>query len=191
MFRIIGLAIALVCFAASPSAAAGPDAWWDDIQREGFSVGLGGNVGAMVSVKDFETSVTTVESGTAGGLVLRGGYRLPKWLGADLHFEWMNSDVDQRGVDPSIDIEADWITFTGDIKLILPRWANSEFFLTVGPGLMSMDGTTDYATRFGGGIDVYFTRSVGITLGAAYVMPIGALKKLDYAVGEAVLFYRF
>jgi len=142
-------------------------------------------------VKDFETSVTHVESGTAGGLVLRGGYRLPKWLGADLHFEWMNSDVEQRGVDPKIDIEADWITFTSDIKLILPRWANSEFFLYVGPGLMSMDGTTEYATRFGGGIDIYMTRSIGLTLGVSYLMPIGALKNLDSATGDIGLFYRF
>ena len=83
------------------------------------------------------------------------------------------------------------ITFTGDVKFIAPRWANSEFFVTVGPGLMTIDGTTEFAARYGGGLDVYFTRHIGITLGGSYVMPIDDLKDLDYAVGEVGLFYRF
>jgi hypothetical protein len=193
MLRIIGLVFILATLTLRPaSAEAAEDWWWQDIQRQGFSLGLGASVGGMASIEEFQTGLVDIEPGTAGGLNIRAGYRLPRWIGFDLHFEWLTSDTTvDFARQTSIDLETWWITFTGDVKFILPRWANSEFFLTVGPGLMTIDGNTEFAARYGGGVDIYFTRHIGMTLGGSYVMPINDLKDLDYAVGEAGLFYRF
>jgi hypothetical protein len=191
MLRIIGIVFALVAL-ATPAVAA-EDWWWEEIQREGFSLGVSGKVGGMTGIKNFADGTRAdIESGTAGGLGVRAGYRLPKWVGLDLHFEWMTSDATasfQREL--PVDVGSWWITFTGDFKFIAPRWANSEFYAIVGPGLMTIDGTTEFAARYGAGVDIYLTRSVGMNLGGSYVMPIDDLEDFGYAVGEIGLFYRF
>ena len=50
---------------------------------------------------------------------------------------------------------------------------------------------TEYAARFGAGVDVYFGRHVGMEIGASYLLPTGDLDDLDYVSGSIGLFYRF
>jgi len=204
MLRIIGLAFVLVAFVA-PAATAeppppGPDAWWEEIQRSGFYGSLTGIAGGQTQIDDYETPSVEIEAGTAGGLGVRAGYRLPRWLGGELHFEYMDSDTTSTsgGLPTPVivggrprDISGWWLTFSGDVKLYLPRWKNAEFWAVVGPGFMYLDGASDFLMRYSLGMDVYFTRSIGLTVGGTYNQTFGSLKNQAYATGEAGIFYRF
>ncbi len=49
-----------------------------------------------------------------------------------------------------------------------------------GAALVASDRETGFATRFGGGIEVYMTEKSVLTLGTEYVLPTGDTKDLDY-----------
>jgi hypothetical protein len=51
---------------------------------------------------------------------------------------------------------------------------------TAGTGLSASGRGTDFAARFGGGIDLYATKHVVLSVEAEYVLPTGDVKDLDY-----------
>ena len=47
-------------------------------------------------------------------------------------------------------------------------------------GLSASERLNGFAMRFGGGIDLYATKHVVVSVGTDYVLPFGDLKDLDY-----------
>ncbi len=80
----------------------------------------------------------------------------------------------------------------------MPPWKNGQLYFLVGPGVIyravessnSQDRAT-FAVRFGGGVEMWLTRSVVATFEARYVLPTGSLDDLDYVSGGVGLQYRF
>jgi hypothetical protein len=61
------------------------------------------------------------------------------------------------------------------------------------PGIESSERETDFAMRFGGGLDIYSfgTDTVVITAGADYVLPFGDVEDFDYVSINVGVLYRF
>lgn len=188
MLRIVGLCFVLAAVSTTPAAASD---WWKDIERAGPVVAASASIGGMLSVHELETGSIEVDRDLSYGAHVKAGYRLPRWLQGDLHFEVLVTEQKVTGgsIDPNP--EDPLYVFTGDFKLLLPRWGNGEFYLIAGPGMMNIDGVTEFAARFGGGVDMYLTRSIGFNIGASYVMPIDELENYDYCTADIGFFYRF
>ncbi|MHC4138126.1 MAG: hypothetical protein ACYS0K_24575, partial [Planctomycetota bacterium] len=121
--------------------------------------------------------------------------------GGELHFEWLEGfDVKVDGSKANID---GW-ALTLDGKLY-PLWAletklpplarRFQPFATAGIGYLTFDGPQgidewDFAVRLGGGLDIYVTRNIVISVDTTYVLPVSdALDGLEYvSVGWGVLF---
>ena len=61
----------------------------------------------------------------------------------------------------------------------------------VGLGLSSNQNENSFTMRFGGGIDLYATEHVVVSLEADYVLPTGDLNALDYVTVSWGFQYRF
>lgn len=151
------------------------------------------------------------------GLHARAGCRTG-WGGGELHFEWLEKfKVDDPKVEVAdvelddVKAEVDGWALTLDGKLY-PLWLVEDQlpplarrfqpFATVGFGYLTgtIDVTVggfpleiddwDFVARFGGGLDVYVTRNIAISVDATYVLPVSdALADMDYlSVGWGVLF---
>jgi hypothetical protein len=174
------------------------DALEDALEKE---TGLSANVSADVS--------------ESLGLHARAGCRAG-WGGGELHFEWLQEfevdvDVEVDGLEVGGKAKVDGWALTLDGKLY-PLWLLEDKlpplarrfqpFATVGFGYLtgtihaSADGFSgegddwDFAARFGGGLDVYVTRHIAISVDTTYVLPVSdALEGFDYlSVGWGVLF---
>ena len=69
-------------------------------------------------------------------------------------------------------------------------------FLVVGLGLLSAEyiegrRITSFATRLGGGLDVYATRHIVVSASATYVIPTGENRGLEFATFGLGAQYRF
>jgi hypothetical protein len=120
-----------------------------------------------------------------------------------VHFEWLDGfDVKADDLDVTIDVWA--LTLDGKLYPLagleqkLPALARRfQPFATVGFGYLEVDVPSgvdsddwDFVARFGGGLDVYVTRNIAISVDATYVLPVTEdLEDLDYlSVGWGVLF---
>ena len=193
MLRTAGLCMAMSVTCLSTASA---EDWWDRIGEPGPYVSVSAAGGGLVSVDDESPSSESFNSADAGGIHARAGYRLFRWVGADLHFEWLHHRYTKSQASSNKRAHGDTYALTADGKLFLPRWGNGEFFLLTGVGVLIDDDTisdddTEFAARFGGGIDLHMSEHFGVTIGGSYVLPTGDLDNLDYVSGEAGFFYRF
>jgi hypothetical protein len=175
----------------------------EDYSRAGCYLGLAGTVAFPLSAED-ELAVLTGLSADVKeslGLHARAGCR-GKWAGGEVHFEWLEGfDVKVDGLDAG---KVDGWALTLDGKLYplsalegkLPALARRfQPFATVGFGYLTFDGPADFddwdfAARFGGGLDVYVTRYIAVSVDTTYVLPVSSsLDGLDYlSIGWGVLF---
>jgi hypothetical protein len=191
------IAVATVCVSNLARAQ-------DDFSRAGCYLGAAGTIayplGAEDALEDLTGSSADVDESL--GIHARGGCR-GKWGGGEVHFEWLEGfDVKTDGLDFTVD---GW-ALTADGKLYplagledrLPLLARRfQPFATVGFGYLTFDLPSgvdiddwDFAARFGGGLDVYVTRNIAISVDATYVLPVTEdLEDLDYlSVAWGVLF---
>ncbi len=160
-----------------------------------------------------------LESGSIGlGVSGHLGYRCHPWVAAELQFEVVDDFHAQTSEAPStlvpsvfppvtgpIDVKFEPLVFTTNVKAHLLQGRFQPFVL-VGPGFMRLETKTreqtntmpnasdtivKYATRFGGGIDIYATENVVVSLDASYLMPTGKLAGFDYISIGWGLQYRF
>jgi hypothetical protein len=176
----------------------------DDFSRVGCYLGLAGTVAFPISAEDALEDATgsSADVDESLGIHARAGCR-GKWGGGEVHFEWLEGfNVKTDGLDFTVD---GW-ALTADGKLYplagledrLPLLARRfQPFATVGFGYLTFDLPSDvdiddwdFAARFGGGLDVYVTRNIAISVDATYVLPVTEdLEDLDYlSVGWGVLF---
>lgn len=155
---------------------------WDAFNRPGPYVGVGGSY--MVS--GFQDGAASADFGDTLGFNVRGGYRLNEYWAFEGIYEY-GDDFGAHQVVPSGDIQTN--SFTANAKLIVPL-GRFQPYLMGGAGLINanadkalrntnwdVDGT-NFAGRFGGGVDLYATENVALYLDAAYTIPIHEVSDL-------------
>jgi opacity protein-like surface antigen len=169
--------------------------------RNGFYLGLAGAIGVDAEAEEEleDQSGLHLRVKEDIGLQARAGYRFHPRVAVEYQFEWItDADIDVQAVpfgDDAFQIER-W-TSTANAKLYLAT-ESVQPFLLVGLGVLTVeiDGSpvevapgefvglsvdeTDFAARFGGGIEIYATEHIVIDLNSSYVLPTGNLDDYDY-----------
>jgi hypothetical protein len=191
-----GLALALPALAADPSAS--------PYARSGWYVGIGGHA----AIENFD------DGGFAdsGGIDLIGGYRLTPNFAVEGRFDWNDSFADDahfsgtcassQGPQPCLgDRTFDVLAMTAAAKSFVPL-GRIQPFAEAGVGVLraregafqsiqGADTEHGFAARFGGGVDLYVTRRVLLSLGAGYVLPTGSVDDFQYISAGGNLQFRF
>ena len=190
----------------------------DDYARRGWMVGVGGSYAVETFEDDAERELQgKLESKTVSlsvddsfGFNARVGYRCHRRFSAEAEVEWLNgfkSDLTQPGFAQLAKVDFEPVVVTTNVKgyLLTGRY---QPFLLVGAGAMTADtklrdpvglaftgldseSENAFAMRFGGGIDLYATKNVVVSLDIDYVLPFGSLDALDYVTIGWGLQYRF
>jgi len=134
------------------------------------------------------------------GFNLYGGYRIHPHFAFEAEFEMLpNADQDISGLGKIAELDT-W-ALTGNVKAFLLKGRTQPYAL-FGIGVMEADledsvgvgldvTETDFAMRFGGGFDFYFTEKILGSIGVDYVLPTGDVEYLDYVSFGAGIQYRF
>lgn len=196
-------AVALFCLATA--AQAGDQRRFSqgdgDYARSGLYVG-GGIVGGFTTRLEGQLTeipgVDNVEVDPSFGLAGRLGARITPHLALEAHYEWMEDF--ETSVDGIEIAETRTQALTGDVKGYLAT-GRVQPYLSAGLGFLSATSDdpvttfqktdTDFAARFGGGVDFYVTRNIGLSVDSSYVIPTGDVEDLDYVSVGAGVFFRF
>ncbi len=169
----------------------------DDYGRSGLYLGAGLGLG----FEQFEgTGGLDIDTGI--GFAGWAGYRNNPHAALELQLEYMDRFNASVG---GVDIDANVLAFTGNLKAYLMT-GKVQPFAVVGIGVLRAEleafdasvSDTDFAARFGGGIDFYGSQlgkngrtnlSLGVT--ASYVLTTGAIDGFDYVSLVLGFQYRF
>lgn len=192
--------VAIASFLAAPAGA-------QDHGRSGPYLGAGVLGGSYTQAEDdlddalslFGLQGADVDDATVGFEVY-GGYRIVPNFALELEFE-MLPDTDISAFGTASDLLTLDATGNGKVFLLTDR---IQPYLLAGVGFMHAEletegpfgtsGTesdTDFTARFGGGVDLYLTENVVLSVGADYLLPTGDLDGLDYVSYGGGLQYRF
>jgi len=172
-----------------------------DFGRPGLYAG-GGLVGGFTTRLEGQLTeipgVDNVEVDPSVGLAARLGARITPHFALEAHYEWM--DDFETSIDGIEVAETRTQAMTGDVKGYLST-GRVQPYLSVGLGFLSAKSDdpvtafqktdTDFAARFGGGIDFYLNEHVGLSVDSSYVVPTGDVEDLDYVSVGAGVFFRF
>lgn len=189
----------------------------EDFARRGWFLGVAGSSAIETFEDDAERDFQKVlgpevnlSVDDSPGFNGRVGYRCHRRFAAEVETEWLSgfdADLTQPGVDQLANVEFDPIVVTANVKgyLLTGRY---QPFLLIGAGAMTADANlrdpvgliftginsesdNAFAMRFGGGIDLYATKNVVLSVDADYVLPFGNLDSLDYVTIGWGIQYRF
>ncbi len=188
--RLVMPVLIWACFFAA--AAAQGDEEYD---RAGLYVGAAG----AYAFENFQNGGSGVDARNELGYSVRAGYRALSFLAVEAQFEHLPKfefDVpnDAFGSD---DADLEVLTLTGNLKFIYPSgplqpYALGGFgFLFADQGGALSGSAEDYVTRFGGGLDLYFSENIVGTLEGTYVLPFDKVSGLDYVSFTWGFRYRF
>ena len=188
-----------------------------DFARRGWLVGVAGSYAVETFDDDAESDFQNELGPTVAlsvdnsfGFNGRVGYRCHRRLSAEVEVEWLDgfdSDLTQPGFVQLGKVKYEPVVVTANLKGYLLTGRYQPFLLvgggamtadrkmrdTVGltPGQSDSENDTAFAMRFGGGIDLYATEHVVVSLEADYVLPFGDLDALDYVTIGWGFQYRF
>ena len=201
----IGVLMGAACIvAAAPGAE--PDTVEDGYARRGWLVGAGGSYAMETFEDDMESEFQSALGPTVSvsvddsfGVNGRAGYRCHPRFSAEVEVEWLDgfeADVSDPPSSATIDAEPWVVTANTKGYLLTGRY---QPFVLLGAGVMTAEFTvgsgrvreTDFAMRFGGGIDLYATKHVVVSAEVDYVLPFGDLEDLDYLSFGLGFQYRF
>lgn len=157
-------------------------------------------------LNDPAVSLSYDDSFGASGLV---GYRCAPRFSAEVQAEWISGfegDFSFPGLGQFDDLRLDPIVATANLKAYLLT-GRIQPYLLVGAGAITIEvdpprpplsqtflqnkRENEFAMRFGGGVDVYATDHIVVTVGADYVRPFGSFADLDYVSIGWGFQYRF
>jgi opacity protein-like surface antigen len=143
--------------------------------------------------------IVNIETDLPVGFNVYGGYRAHPNVAVEAEFEMMPaSDIKVMGIKFA---EIQTWAFTGNVK-VLPMTGEFQPFALVGIGVLNAEaknifGTgieasnSDFAARFGGGADYYFTENIALSARVPYVLATGSIEEFDYMSFGGGLQYRF
>lgn len=180
--------------------------------RRGWLVGAGGSYVFETFEHEVESEIQKTIGSTAStsaddsfSVNGRVGYRCHPRFSVELEEEWVHGfEIDlfnSMGSKIATDDVAPWVeTFNTKGYLLTGRY---QPFVLLGGGIMTADydakvrgfsdgsRETNFAMRFGGGVDLYATKHVVVSLETDYVIPFGNVGPLDYLSFGLGLQYRF
>ena len=189
----------------------------DDFARRGWSVGVAGTYAFQEFEDDAEMDYrkelgpdVNLAVDNSFGFNARVGYRCNARLSAEVEVEWLkgfNSDLTEPGFDQLAKVDFEPVVVTTNFKAYALT-GRYQPFLLVGAGAMTADtkvrepvglsftsvrneSENAFAMRFGGGIDLYATQNVVVSLEADYVLPFSNLNDMDYVSISWGVQYRF
>ncbi len=168
----------------------------DDYSRPGFYLGAGLGLG-YEQFDDFGG----VNVDTGFGFDAWAGYRMTPNLAAELQLEYIDRLDFSADLGPPfgvVDFEGNFLTFTGNLKTYLLT-GSVQPFAVVGVGFLRAEteflgislSDTDFAARFGGGVDLYISPNLSLGTTASYVLGTGDIDGLDYVSLVLGAQYRF
>lgn len=162
--------------------------------RPGPYLGIGGSVGFYTELEDQIEDlllsvgyVVNAEVDNPLGFNIRAGYRGNPWLAAEVEYEYLtDADIEIDGFDLA-EIRT-WV-FSGNLKFF-PLQGRFQPFLLAGVGALSqrfedtlgfgLEETDTVAVgRFGGGLDLYATENIALSLDVTYLLPADELGGFD------------
>ena len=198
---ITAVVLSIVC--ASVALTTEEDAEQGEFARRGWLIGVAGSYAIETFKDDAESDLQDGFGPTASlsvdnslGFNGRVGYRCHRWFSAEVEVEWLDrfkTDASVAGFS-NIQIDIEPIVVTTNIKgyFLTGRY---QPFLLVGGGVMTAEAKlqspappgaprsiteNDFTMRFGGGIDLYATKNVVVSLEVDYVLPVSSLSDVDY-----------
>jgi opacity protein-like surface antigen len=209
----IGAVAAIGCWTTA-LAGADDEQPEGEFSRRGWLVGAAGTYAIESGEGDAESSLEDLFGRSVNfslknsfGFAGRAGYRCHERVSAEVEVEWLDgfdgtAFLDGPGDRHKLDFEPVVVTVNAKGYLMTGR---TQPFLRVGGGLLTVkttlrntatgesesDHTTDFAMRFGGGIDFYATRNVVLTGNLDYLLPFGSLEDLDFVSIGLGVEYRF
>ena len=209
----LGAVAAIACWTTA-LAGAEDEKPEGEYSRRGWLAGVSGRYAAVAFKDDVESTVRTDIGKTLNfslknsfGLVGQAGYRCHERVSAEIEVEWLDGFDGSafRAADGKfreVDFEPVAVTANAKGYLLTGR---IQPFLLLGGGLLTVkrtekfiaagtsasDTTTDFAMRFGGGIDIYTSRNIVLTWDIDYLLPFGSNEDLDYVSTGLGLQYRF
>ena len=188
--RLVMPVLVWACFFAAATAQGD-----EEYARPGIYLGAAG----AYAFENFENGGSGIRARNELGYSLRAGYRALSFLALEAQFEHLPKfefDVpnDSFGSD---DADLEVFTLTGNLKLVYPSGPLQPYALG-GLGLLIADpggalsrSDEDLVTRFGGGLDLYFSENLVGTLEGTYVLPFDKVNGLDYVSFTWGFQYRF
>ncbi len=171
----ICLGLTLIALIGIPARAEAQD----DYERSGYYLGAGLGLG----VEQFE-GAGGLNIDTGVGFDIWAGYRFASNLAAELQLEYLDRFDFSLG---GSDFEGSALALTWNLKCYLETgWIQP--FVLVGIGLLRAEleafgpsgSDTDFAARFGGGIDFYSWSNTSLGVTASYVLATGDVDVFDY-----------
>jgi opacity protein-like surface antigen len=194
MNRILAISVALACVIGGAAHALEDDeagAQDDDFARPGWYLGAYG-VYAFEAYRD--TGILDFDD--SFGANFRIGYRGNEWFSLEGELEWIhNFESEFLG-------KVDTRTLIGGVNArIFPLHGRFQPYGLVGVHGMYFtmkdsppgydDNATDWAFRFGLGLDIYATRNIVVGLESSYVWGLGDVWERDYISAGVGIIYRF
>jgi opacity protein-like surface antigen len=195
MKSILAISVAIACLTGVAARAQDDDADGaqdDEFARSGWYLGAYG-------VYAFEAYRGTglLDLDDSFGANFRIGYRGYEWLALEADIEWIRN----------FESHSPWgngkiRTLTGGVNAkLFPLSGRFQPYGLVGVNGMYVsvkdsppgfdDDVTDFAFRFGLGLDIYATRNVVLSLEGSYVWGVGDVRDRDYASTGAGILFRF
>ena len=169
----ICLGLTLITLVGIPARAQAED----DYDRSGYYLGVGLGLG----IEQFENA-GGLNIDTGVGFDLWGGYRFTPNLAAEIQLQYLDRfDFSLDGNDFGVRV----LAFTWNLKCYLETGWVQPFFL-VGIGSLRAEveaiggSATDFAARFGGGIDFFSWSNTSLGVAASYVVATGDVAGFDY-----------
>lgn len=162
-----------------------------EYDRPGTYLGLSG----VYAIEDFSEFIGTLPADNSWGLDVYVGQRLSSRFAVEAEWEWL----DEFEITGAGNVDGYFLSLNG--KLFVLR-GPVQPYLKGGIGFASFDvpalpGTNltanedDFASRWGGGIDIYATKSLVASVSGEYVIGVAGLGFLRYASIGWGLQYRF
>lgn len=165
--------------------------------RTGFYLGPGLALGIPLSLEKAFQDMTLQSVDVQPGFGIRGiaGYRAHARVAAEVEVEYLFTDFKAKVANTG-NFDTTPLLLTGNAKGFILT-GTIQPYIIAGAGVMDADvqnvgSSTEFAARFGGGLDVYATDHIVLGFDLTYVLPTGKLKDLDYlSIGLFTLQYRF
>jgi opacity protein-like surface antigen len=178
-----------------------------DYSRNGIYVGAGILGASYTEIEDeLEDGLNAlgytvdIDMDPAFGFELYGGYRAHPNFAIEAEFEMVpEADIDLSGLGTFAEVESwaltgnyKWFVLTGRIQpfvLVGIGVLHAKIEDTVGLGVSESE--SEFAARFGGGLDFYFTENIVGSAGVTYLLGTGDLDETDYVSFGGGIQYRF
>ncbi len=155
----------------------------DDYNRPGWYLGAGGTWAAhWWKAPEDPLNSPTIRTHNSFGFNVRGGYRVKRWLAAELEYEWL--DGFDNKVDGSTIFKLRTHVITANAKFLCPGLGRFQPYVLLGAGAAIFDiddqtlwaaglesSSAGFAARATAGLDFYVTKNWLLNVEAGAAIP--------------------